>query len=466
MTTRVRRLALVGVDCGTPELLFERFADDMPTLTKLRERSLWGPLRSIDPPISIPAWMCMLSGRTPGELGVYGMRNRRDYSYGGLGFATSKAFTAPRLWELLGAAGGDSIVLSVPGTYPPTPLRGWMVSCFLTPSTDVQFTHPPELGCEVQAVTGGYTIDIPGFRDGEPVAQRMFDMTEQRFALATHMATTRSWDLLAFVDVAPDRLHHSFWKYCDPAHPKYEPGNRHEHVFRDYYRAFDAHLARFLEVLPDDTAVLVVSDHGGQPMVGGFCFNEWLQREGLLTLVERPAGPTPLAKAKIDWSRTAAWGEGGYYGRLFLNVEGREPHGTVPAGEYETVRQLLVDKLEALTDHRGQPMGTRALRPQELYPQVNGVAPDLIVYFGDLRWRSVGSVGPVGPVGLDGGLYAFENDTGPDDCNHSDRAVFVLAGDGLARGRRDDLSMMDVAPTLQSLLGIERQVGQRGRVLA
>src|SRR5215211_1354937 len=97
---KVRRLALIGLDCGTPELLFERFADDMPTLTKLREQALWGPLRSIDPPISIPAWICMLSGRTPGDLGVYGMRNRSDHSYKGMAFATSKTFAAPRLWEL------------------------------------------------------------------------------------------------------------------------------------------------------------------------------------------------------------------------------------------------------------------------------------------------------------------------------------------------------------------------------
>jgi predicted AlkP superfamily phosphohydrolase/phosphomutase len=234
MMTKVRRLALIGLDCGTPELLFERFADDMPTLTKLRGQALWGPLRTIDPPISIPAWMCMLSGRNPGDLGVYGMRNRSDHSYNGLGFATSKTFKAPRLWDSLSAAGRDSIVLSVPGTYPPTPLQGCMVSCFLTPSTEVQFTHPPELRGEVQQVTGGYTIDIPGFRkDAEPVAQRMFDMTEQRFALAKHLATTRRWDFLSFVDVAPDRLHHSFWKFCDPDHPKHEPGNRYEHVFRD-----------------------------------------------------------------------------------------------------------------------------------------------------------------------------------------------------------------------------------------
>jgi predicted AlkP superfamily phosphohydrolase/phosphomutase len=132
----------------------------------------------------------------------------------------------------------------------------------------------------------------------------------------------------------------------------------------------------------------------------------------------------------------------------------------VPPADYETVRDQLIDKLEGLVDHLGRPMGTRAFRPEELYPEVRGVAPDLIVYFGDLRWRAVGS------LGLDRGLYTFENDTGPDDANHAEGGVFVLAGDGLPAGRRDDLSIYDVAPTLQSLFGLPAPPGQRGRVLA
>ncbi len=459
--SRATRLALIGLDCGTPQLLFDRYADDMPTLTRLREEGLWGPMRSVVPPITVPAWSCMLSGLSPGELGVYGFRNRNDHSYDGLEFATSRAIKVPRLWDLLGDAGKESVVLGVPGTYPPSPLRGAMVSCFLTPSTEASFTWPAELREEVQRVTGGYVLDVADFRahDLERVRQQVFDMTEQRFVLARHLATTRPWDFFAFVDMGPDRLHHGFWKYCDPEHPKHRPGNPLADTFRDYYRMVDRQLTAFLEVLPDHTAVLVVSDHGAQPMLGGFCFNEWLLREGLLVLAEQPSGPTPLAKVKVDWARTTAWGEGGYYGRLFVNVEGREPQGTVPASQYESVRQQLVDALEALTDHQGRPMGTRAFRPEEVYPEVRGVAPDLIVYFGDLRWRAIGS------LGLGEGLYTFENDTGPDDANHAEQGVFVLHGDGVGRGFRSDLSLYDVAPTLQALFGLPPRPRQRGKVV-
>jgi predicted AlkP superfamily phosphohydrolase/phosphomutase len=457
-----RKLALIGLDCGTPQLLFDRYADDMPTLTALRQRALWGPLRSVVPPITVPAWSCMMSGRSPGEIGIYGFRNRTDHSYDGLSIATSRMVRVPRLWDLVGAAGHDSVVLGVPGTYPPSAVRGCLVSCFLAPSTKARYTYPGDLADEIERVTGGYLLDVADFRstDKARVAQQVFDMSEQRFRLARHLATTRPWTLLAFVDMGPDRLHHGFWRYCDPAHPRYEPGSPFSDVFRDYYRALDRHLAEFLGVLDEDTIIVVASDHGAQPMLGGFCVNEWLRQRGLLTLTQEPPFPAPISKCRIDWSRTAVWAEGGYYGRIFLNVAGREPQGTVPPSEYESVRQMLVDELEGLVDHNGLPMGTRALRPEEVYPKVEGVPPDLIVYFGELRWRAVGT------LGCGQGLYTFENDTGPDDANHAEQGIIAISGDHVDVGLRAGMSLLDVAPTIQSMLGLPPTPEQRGRVLA
>ncbi len=455
-----RRTALIGLDGAAPELLFERLEDELPTLGALRRRALWGPLRSVVPPITVPAWSCMLSGRTPGELGVYGFRNRRSYTYDGLALANSTWIQVPRLWDLVSGRGGASVVLGVPGTYPPTPVRGCMVSCFMAPSTEQRFTHPAGLQAEIQRLTGGYILDVAEFRSAEPatIAQRLHDMTEQRFALARHLATSQPWDFLGFVDMGTDRLHHAFWQYCDPAHPLYEPGNPLEHVFRDYYRALDRHLAGFLEVLPDDAVVVLASDHGAQAMQGGFRVNQWLVEQGLLALRE-PVRPGRLDLATVDWARTTAWAEGGYYSRVFLNVAGREPQGSVPAHHYERVRDELAAALEALADDRGRPMGTRAHRPEGVYPEVRGVAPDLIVYFGDLRWRAIASFDP------QGGLYTMENDTGADGANHSEDGVLLMAGEGIGAGRLDGMALYDVAPTLQTLLGLPRQPGQQGKVL-
>jgi len=82
-------------------------------------------------------------------------------------------------------------------------------------------------------------------------------------------------------------------------------------------------------------------------MDGGICINEWLIRNGYLKLEAYPAVPTPIDKARVDWSATKAWGDGGYYGRLFLNVNGREPNGTLDPRDYEKVREDLIDAIES-----------------------------------------------------------------------------------------------------------------------
>jgi predicted AlkP superfamily phosphohydrolase/phosphomutase len=202
---------------------------------------------------------------------------------------------------------------------------------------------------------------------------------------------------------------------------------------------------------------MVMSDHGARPMMGGLCFNDWLIQEGYLALNEAPSGPMPIKEASIDWSRTVAWGDGGYYGRLFLNVKGRELQGIVEPARYEQVRDELIAKLEAGLGPEGTPLGTRVFKPQDVYPDVKGVAPDLIVYFGDLAWRSVGSVG-------NPSLYTYENDTGPDGANHDRAGVFAMAGlRGQPMGEVEGLNLVDVGPTILKLFGLDAPTGAVGR---
>ncbi len=100
---------------------------------------------------------------------------------------------------------------------------------------------------------------------------------------------------------------------------------------------------------------------------------------------------------------------------------------------------------------------------------VNGIPPDLIVYFGDLLWRSVGSVGL-------NTIHTFENDTGPDDANHAQHGVFILAPPKRGRfqqissrrklGRTiENLHLMDVTPTVLKLLGVDVPEDMEGRVI-
>ncbi|MFN2589521.1 MAG: alkaline phosphatase family protein [Actinomycetota bacterium] len=460
------RVAVIGLDCATPQLLFDRMADEIPNINALLQRSMHGDLASITPPITIPAWACAMSGKTPGQLAIYGMRNRKDTTYDGLSIATSLAVKEPQVWDLLGRQGKKSLLIGVPPGFPPTPLEGWRLSCFLTPPSADSFTYPTELGSEVSDILGGdeYIFDIPNFREQgfDHVHDQLYKMTERRFRLASRLVKTKPWDFFMLVEMATDRLHHVFWHHFDPAHPKYDAGNKFETAFQDYYRFLDEQVGQLLDALPDDCVTILMSDHGARPMVGGVCFNDWLMQEGYLAMSEDVTEQTPIAKAPIDWARTVAWGDGGYYGRLFVNLKGREPQGTVDPSEYERVRDELIERLEKMTGPDGEVLETKVYKPQDVYPEVRGVAPDLIVYFGDLEWRSVGAV----RAGTVADVFTYENDTGPDGANHDRTGVFAMAGvPGQPTGRTEGLRLIDVGPTILKLYGIELPEGAQGRSL-
>jgi predicted AlkP superfamily phosphohydrolase/phosphomutase len=261
------------------------------------------------------------------------------------------------------------------------------------------------------------------------------------------------------VEMGPDRLHHAFWRFFDPGHRLYERGNPFEDVVRQYYLALDAEVGRTVDALPADASVLLVSDHGAKRMVGAVCINEFLIREGYLALKQYPAKPTRLVADMVDWDKTLAWGDGGYYARVFLNIEGREPRGRIAPGDVARVRSELKQKLEALGDETGRPIGTRVFFPEEVYRTCRGVPPDLIVYLGDLDWRSAGTVGG-------GKVHMFENDTGPDDANHAQEGVLVWHNRGRAPSHPDGrFSIYDVAPSILDFYSIAPPAEMIGRVI-
>jgi len=451
-SAQARRVMLIGLDCAAPELVFDRWLDEMPNLKGLCRNGFHGPLRSCDPPITVPAWSVMMSSKSPGTLGVYGFRNRADYSYDRYSIANSLAIKEDRVWDILSRSGKRSIVIGVPGTYPPQPINGLLIGDFLTPDITCNYTHPSELKDEIASVVGEYVVDVRDFRSGNKtkILADIYEMTRKRFKVARHLLAKEEWDFFMMVEMGVDRIHHAFWDDMDPAHRLYQTGNQFENAIHDYYEEVDREIGKLLAFADDATAVLVVSDHGAKRMDGGICVNEWLIANGYLSLAEKPASPVPLSKAKVDWSRTKAWGEGGYYARVFLNVAGREPNGTVAPEDYEKVREELAAGLKTIPGENGQEIGTQVFRPEQLYKEVRGVPPDLIVYFGDLYWRSVGTVGG-------GRIHTFENDTGPDGANHAQNGIFLFrpAGVGIPRGQQvEGLRITDIAPTILQLFGL------------
>lgn len=461
MNPRKARLLVIGLDSVPANLLFEELKDELPNIKKMVNDGIYSVLESCHPPITIPAWMVMMTSKSPGKLGIYGFRHRKGFSYKQGWIANSQSIKERKVWDYLAEQGKRVCLVGVPPAYPPMQVNGKMVSCFITPSDQNEYTYPLDFKQEIENLVGKYVFDVV-FRteDRDSILAQLYDMTEKRFKLVKHLMSQERWDYLMFVEIGVDRLHHAFWKFHDKSHPKYLPGNKYENVIRDYYKFIDKKIGELLSFVDDDTYVLVVSDHGTAGMKGAFCVNEWLIREGYLVLKNYQEKVTDLDKCEVDWGRTKAWGWGGYYARIFLNVEGREQSGVIPPEEYDNVREELRMKLMQIRGPNGEAFDTKVYTPEELYGQCDGDKPDLMVYFDNLYWRSAGTIGH-------NALYLSENDTGPDDSVHWYDGIFILYNK-----RKNDhgtslggMSIYDVAPTILDLMGIRVPLDMQGRVI-
>lgn len=444
------KVLILGLDCASPELVFDTFKDHLPHLQRLMNHGSWGVLRSSIPCITVPAWASMTSSRDAGVLGIYGFRNRASWDYDALTTATSNSVCMPRLWDVLGTAGKQSLIVNVPLTTPVKPIHGTMVGDFLTSDTSSAFAYPAIVRNEVLQRAPDYRFDVGDFRtsDKATLLQRLYDFTDTQYRVFDHLLTSRSWDLAMHVNMGIDRVHHGFWRYHDATHRLHEP-SAYQHAIRDYYAFVDGWIGRLLERVDDQTHVMVVSDHGVKRMDGAIALNEWLRLNGWLVL-KQPLGEgiTRFDTALVDWSKTRAWSTGGYYGRVFLNVQGREPHGVIVSEALEATVAELSALLAAIPDEQGRRLPTRVMRPSEVYQQVNGFAPDLIVYFGDLHWRTVGGLGY-------GTHFTLENDTGPDDANHAEEGMFIHVDPRRAgQGEQAARQLMDIAPMVLKALGV------------
>jgi len=455
-----KKVILLGLDSAPPELLFEEFIDDLPNFKMLVEKGISGRLRTIEPPITIPAWASMVTSKNPGQLGMYGFRHRKGNSYTDFWIANSRSIKEKTIWDILAEEGRKSTVIGVPPSYPPKEISGNLISCFITPTTD-NYTYPPSLKSEIEELVGQYTFDVV-FRTEErdTLLKGLYDMTEKRFEVIKYLMKNKEWDFLMAVEIGLDRLHHAFWKFYDKKHHLYEPGSKYENAIKDYYKYLDKKLGEILDIIDDDTIIVVASDHGTKRMKGSFCINEWLIEKGYLVLNTRPVEPTALDKCDVDWSRTTAWAWGGYYSRIFVNLKGRESEGTVDADDYESFLDELKSVLREIPGPDGEVLKNKIVRPEELYSTTLGDAPDLMASFDDYYYRAAGTLGH-------SSMFLAENDTGPDDSMHSMNGVLIIYDPKQDLGvEASGASILDVAPTVLHLLKSKKAIeNPNGKVI-
>jgi predicted AlkP superfamily phosphohydrolase/phosphomutase len=258
-----------------------------------------------------------------------------------------------------------------------------------------------------------------------------------------------------------DRMPHLFYRYFDEKHVRYTPDSKYNTALHDHYVFCDTQVGQIREMLDDETALVIHSDHSVQRLDGRICLNDWLVKEGYMKLKEPITELTPLRGAvdRIDWPNTVAWATG-YTGQLYLNVKGREAQGAVPAGDYDKVLDELAERMTAITSPDGKEMDTTTFKRNDIHSgRYVQYGPDLFMWFDNCRYNIDEQFGHES-------IYSYDTTKGPDDGGHGPEGYFVMAGPGVpALGELTEFSLLDVAPTVLHLMGLPVPEDMEGRVL-
>lgn len=474
------RFLLIGLD-GLEPSLAERWMEEgrLPNLARLRETGSYVRCASVDPPVTYPAWTTCVTGVNPGRHGIFDFTEMTQGRYG-LRFVNSSDRRAPALWNILSKVGKHVGVLGVPGTYPPEPVNGFMVSGFDSPvatSVDRSFVYPPDV---YESVKEWRFADFqegeigPGWHD--MALRRLLDKIAVKESIAVDLLQREPWDFFIVVFGESDTVSHHFWLSHDPDSPRHRPG--YETAIRQIYERLDETVGKLINAAGDDVTVGICSDHGfGGAGTGVVHLNNWLAENGYLqfasareSLMKQIAlryvpqglrGPLfrllkPLATraegrsrfAGIDWAYTTAFSEElNYFPSVRVNLRGREAEGQVAQEDYDSFCDELCARLEAWEPIR------KAWRRDELYegPYVER-APDIIVElaledgysYSCLRSRGGPAFRRIGPDEYLGGKE--RGMTG----NHRPTGVLFLSKRTVCGAAR----LEDIAPTILAELGV------------
>ena len=423
------RVAFVGID-GVPHSLLEDHPDRFPNFAALAEEGSAGAIDSIVPPESSACWPTLTTGVNPGETGVYGFQDREIGSYDTY-VPMGRDVQATRVWDRVAEAGRDATVLNVPVTFPPQRNVQRMVSGFLSPGVD-KAAYPDELRDSLESMD--YRIDTNAKLGHEDDKREFMEVShetlDRRFEAFTRYIERDDWDLFFGVFMTTDRVNHFLFE-------DYARDGEYHEEFMEFYEKVDDYVGRIREMLPEDVTLVVASDHGFTVQDYEVEINQWLRDEGWLSF--EGDDHDELGDVTDD---TRAYSL--IPGRLYLNLEGREPRGSVPQDEYEAVRDELKAEIEALEGPDGTPVAKRVVETEEAFGgDHDDIAPDLTVipnHGFDLKAKFKPHDDGVFSTGPRNGMHSFENAT-----------LFVDDPDASVAGS----DLLDIAPTLLELMDVE-----------
>lgn len=458
----MKKLLVIGFDGATFDLIEPLVKKGvLPHFSTVLTEGASAPLCSVIPPVSAPAWVSMVTGKNPGKHNIYGFQDSKGNMVNST-FRKSKA-----VWNLLDEHGKRSIIVKVPVTNPPENINGVITAEILTP--------------DERGFSGRFQIDKESIMEKEKALSKkiQWELSQTEKTLTMMKG---EWDLFFTVYHLSDFVPTIYWKYMDETHPQYIRDEFLSHAIEDAYKVLDTILGQFLSAIDENTYVVVVSDHGMGPSKKVFNINEWLRREGFLTVktlaFEKTLSPEKVANLieKYPFIKTLV--------KVIPDIFQKKAYKNVFARSKDIVSRIdaqttvayafshahfasvwllkkderILSEIEQKIKEVKDPDTTKNIithvyrRDQVFYGDWVDNAPDLIVEavpHYSIRSQRIGN------------LFSQPLQSG----DHRMNGIFIACGPGIKKGNLTHISIFDVCPTLLAMLGLPIPADMDGKVI-
>ena len=486
------KVVVIGWDGATFDLIEPLIkAGKMPHLEKLIKKGVHGRLNSSIPPLTPIAWTSISTGVNPGKHGIvdafiYSEDTRK------LSFVNATLRKVQPVWTILSNNMKSVGIFNVPVTYPPEEVDGFVISGMFTPEGAQDAIYPSALEKEIESEFGRYQIECR--RHSNPykylkilIAEEIEKKTEQ----ARYLMNKKKPDFFFTVFLATDRAQHFFWKYKDVTHP--ENGQLGDAI-STVYENMDRSLGKIVADVPQDSYVMMVSDHGAERLESSFFLNSWLIQNGYIKLFKDPASvftKSPIEKINnflqrvarkilpatvigkmstkgeitdevnaflsiIDWEKTSVFSEG-VAGGIFINRDVVKPE------ERDSLLARLTSELLEIRDPKGKTVIEAVHRREEIYSgEYVDLAPDLTVICN----RGFQIIAPNELLyfnkSFENGYFLEHSWSG----RHEQNGIFILSGPGIKENDViEHCDVEDITPTILHLMECEVPENMDGDVL-
>jgi predicted AlkP superfamily phosphohydrolase/phosphomutase len=476
--SRVILIAWDGADWRILDPLLEQGA--LPNLQALLEKGQREVLRSVVPTHSWSAWPSFLTGVDPDDHGVYDILETKPGTHKQYP-VTYRSIKARTFLDDLTAAGKNMLLLDVPLTFPPPEITGHLLAGGVLPKGRT-FTTPGDLPETLAKQNLEWPINGMSWTTyrNRPDAylDEAYEVTSKRIAVSEWLMDNTDWDLMASVWVSIDRTQHALSNYVAPDHPDYarNKDTRIGKKVADIFRQTDEAIGRFVSRARPDDLILFISDHGFQSCTRTIQMDKLLKEFGYLEFTASQAvlGPMqwgPMRKVArkvydmlglhgkvslpqpVNWQKTKAYttirstGEG-----VSINLAGREIDGVVDPGDYERVRDEVMDRLALFVDPKTGAKPVKAIHKREevFKGRYAETAPDILMV-------------PAEGYSLTHARSAIE-DADWVSGDHRLEGTIVAVGPDV-KPFESQPALIDLAPTLVAALDAPTAVTPTGRIL-